>query len=182
MAIVEGSVRLAALWNGVRGMLRNRANAGLLLFWAMCLTGCWSRGPAVQFVEGLVVFEGQPVADATVFFTPEISGSLAQAGLPATGRTGADGTFRLNGFRGARAGAGTAVGMYVVTAVKLESDPIPEPDATGVLPQAPPDQKVRNLLPAAYSDTKTSPLRVEVKKGRNQYRFELTAKPAGEVK
>jgi len=158
--------------------LRNGLLVAVGVMCGLAVTGCWSRGPVVQFVEGVVVFDGQPVADATVFFTPEGDA----AGLPATGRTTADGTFRLNGFRGARAGAGTAIGTYVVTIVKFESAPIPEPDASGVLPQAPPDQKVSNLLPAEYAEGTTSPLRVAVKEGRNQYRFELVGKPGGEAK
>jgi hypothetical protein len=162
--------------------LRKSVLAAVLVLFGLAVTGCWSRGPAVEFVEGVVVFGGQPVADATVFFTPEGDDDATASGLPATGRTTANGTFRLNGVRGARAGAGTAVGTYVVTIVKLESDPIPEPDASGALPQAPPDQKVRNLLPTEYAETKTSPLRAEVKKGRNQYRFELTGRPGGGLK
>lgn len=161
---------------------QRRASAVMVIALCAVLSGCWSRGPSVQFVEGLVKYEGQPVADATVFFTPEaVDGDIA-TGLPATGRTGPDGVFRLNGFRGARAGAGTTVGTYVVTVTKLESDPIPEPDASGVLPQAPPNQKVYNLLPAAYADSKTSPLRADVKNGRNEYRFELTGEPGGEAR
>jgi hypothetical protein len=163
-------------------VVQRRAVTVIVVALCAVLSGCWSRGPSVQFVEGIVEFEGRPVADATVFFTPESGDAANPPGLPATGRTGPDGMFRLNGFRGARAGAGTAVGTYVVTVTKLESDPIPEPDASGVLPQAPPNQKVYNLMPAAYADTKTSPLRAEVKNGRNQYRFELTGSPGGEVK
>ena len=163
-------------------VVQRRAIAVILVALCAVLSGCWSRGPSVQFVEGLVEFEGQPVADATVFFTPEGGDAANPSGLPATGRTGPDGVFRLNGFRGARAGAGTTVGTYVVTVTKLESDPIPEPDASGMLPQAPPNQKVYNLLPAAYAEPKTSPLRADVKNGRNQYRFKLTGKPGGEVK
>lgn len=136
----------------------------------------------VEFVEGVVVFDGKPVADATVFFTPESGDGSSPPGLPATGRTGTTGEFRLNGFQGARAGAGTAVGTYIVSIVKQEGDPIPEPDASGVLPLAPPNQKVRNALPAVYATAKTSPLRAEVRKGMNQYRFELSGPPGGDVK
>jgi hypothetical protein len=166
----------------VKSVLRHRVTAVMVAVIGVSLAGCWARGPVVEFVEGVVVFDGKAVGDATVFFTPESSSGSNAPGLPATGRTGADGTFRLNGFRGARAGAGTAVGTYVVTVIKQESDPIPEPDASGVLPPAPPNQKVRNVLPVVYATTKASPLRAEVRKGRNEFRFELTGPPGGDVK
>lgn len=163
-------------------MLRHRLAAVMVVALGVTLTGCGARGPAVEFVEGVVVYDGKPVADATVFYTPESSQAANPPGLPAAGRTGADGTFRLNGFRGAKAGDGTAVGTYVVTVIKQQSDPIPLPDASGVLPPAPANQKVRNVLPVVYTNTKTSPLRAEVRKGRNEFRFELTGPPGGDVK
>ena len=148
--------------------------AALLLFVAI-LVGCGHRGPAVEFVEGTVLFENKPVASGTVFFLPEADDV---DGIPAIGRTNVDGMFRLNAMQGARAGAGTAVGRYRVTIIKQTSPPIPEPDASGVLPPPPDNFEVRDLLPAIYADRETTPLRADVRPGRNQFKFELVEPPS----
>lgn len=147
----------------------------LFLVYACCVTGCGSRGPKVEFVEGLVILDNQPVADATVFFLPLDAEDAGQGGLPAAGRTGSDGSFRLNATQGARAGGGTAVGTYLVTVTKQEGPPVPEPDASGYLPPAPTNFKVRDLLPARYGDRETTPLQADVQPGNNRFRFELTS-------
>jgi hypothetical protein len=136
--------------------------------------GCGKRGASVEFVEGVVLVDGDPVAGATVFFSP-VANAGGSSGLPAAGRTGTDGKFLLNATAGARPGAGTAVGEYVVTVVKRESDPVPEPDASGRLPPQPPEVEVRDVLPRRYSIEATSPLRAEVCKGANKFLFELTS-------
>ena len=143
---------------------------------ATAVCGCGRRGPAVEMVEGVVLLDGEPVEGATICFSPAESGGKGEAGLPAAGRTGAGGTFRLNAIGGARSGSGTKVGEYVVTVMKQESDPMPEPD-----PNAPPtvvEIRVRELLPKAYRLPATSPLKATVKKGLNTYRFELSSSAA----
>lgn len=134
--------------------------------------GCGPRGPAVEMVEGVVLLDGKPVEGATVFFSPVSSADEARAGLPAAGRTGPDGAFRLNAGGGAKPGAGTKVGDYIVTVIKQESDPLPPPDLEKP-PAAPPEITVRDLLPDVYKLAATSPLRATVKKGDNVYRFDL---------
>lgn len=149
------------------------AMATLLPMIAMAaIVGCGPRGPAVEMVEGVVLLDGEPVGGATVFFSPAPKDGKPQGGMPAAGRTGAGGTFRLNAVGGTKAGAGTKVGEYVITIVKQESDALPAPDPNG--PPAPPgDIKLRDLLPAIYKLGMTSPLRATVKPGKNTYRFEL---------
>ena len=125
------------------------------------IVGCGRRGPAVEIVEGLVLLDGQPVEGATVLFSPE-----------AAGRTGPDGGFRLNAAGGAKFGAGTKIGDYVVTIVKQDHDPVPPPDPDKP-PSGPPNVKVWDVLPVVYKHAVMSPLRATVKKGKNSYRFEL---------
>jgi hypothetical protein len=132
--------------------------------------GCGRRGPAVEMVEGIVLLDGQPVEGATVLFSPETLGS--DGGLPAAGRTGSDGVFRLNAAGGAKFGAGTKVGDYTVTIVKQDHDPVPPPDPEKP-PSGPPNVKVWDVLPVVYKHAITTPLRATVKKGKNSYRFEL---------
>lgn len=128
-------------------------------------------------VEGVVLLDGKPLEGATVLFSPIATGDAASAGLPAAGRTGPDGAFRLNAGGGATPGAGTTVGDYIVTVIKQESDPVPPPDLDKP-PALPPEITVRDLLPVKYKLGATTPLRATVKKGKNAYRFELDSKAA----
>ena len=130
-------------------------------------------------VEGVVVLDGKPVEGATVFFSPAAGGGADDPGLPAAGRTAADGGFRLNAGGGATPGAGTKVGEYVVTVIKQEPDPVPPPGFTASSPTVK-EIEVRDLLPAVYKLGATSPLRATVKPGRNTYRFELDSKAGAE--
>ncbi len=141
--------------------------AGLIV---AAITGCGRRGPAVEMVEGTVLLDGEPVEGATVLFSPESSG--AERGLPAGGRTGRDGVFHLNAAGGAKFGAGTKMGDYVVTIIKQDHDPVPPPDPDKP-PSGPPDVKVWDVLPVVYKHAITTPLRATVKKGKNTFRFEL---------
>ena len=128
-------------------------------------------------VEGVVLLDGEPVEGATVLFSPAPTGDAGTAGLPAAGRTGPDGAFRLNAGGGAKPGAGTKMGDYIVTVIKQESDPVPPPDLDKP-PALPPEITVRDLLPARYKLGATTPLRATVKKGKNAYRFELDSNAA----
>ena len=83
----------------------------------MIAVGCGKPGPQVQYVEGVVVLDGEPVADATVVFVPE-----AADGLVATGRTNAEGRFTLTSVRGGKPNGGALVGEYAVTFSKADYD------------------------------------------------------------
>lgn len=155
------------------------SKVGLTLFTVSMAAalGC-SRGPAIQYVEGLVTLDGQPVEGAIVSFTP------SGPGLRAAGTTDTSGVYRLNPLTG-RAGGGTLVGDYLVAVRKWDyQDPGPAPD--------PSDQKAyaawqgkslsaansepTYVTPKAYGDNATSGLKASVKKGRNSgeaFRFDL---------
>jgi hypothetical protein len=149
--------------------------------WAVILTatsivGCGPKGPAVEMVEGKILLDGEPLAEALVGFSPAGGG-----GLPAAGLTGADGSFRLNAVKGAKPGAGTAVGEYVVTVAKRVTEGPAGPSGTddpnygksaGVLVEP----KVKNLVPDVYGDPKTSPLKASVVAGKNAFEFKLDSK------
>lgn len=150
--------------------------AGLV---GVAIVGCDRRGPAVEFVEGIVLLDGQPVEGATVLFSPEARGP--EGGLPAAGRTGSDGGFRLNAAGGAKFGAGTKTGDYIVTIVKQDHDPVPPPDPNEP-PSGPPNVKVWDVLPVVYKHAITTPLRATVKKGKNTFRFELDSKAKADPK
>jgi hypothetical protein len=130
----------------------------------------------VELVEGAVLLDGKPVEGATVFFSPTATTGGKVAGLPAAGRTGPDGGFRLNAGGGAKPEAGTAVGEYVVTVIKQESDSLSAPNLDAPPRPPPANIDVRDLLPTVYKLGSTSPLRATVKPGTNSFRFELDSK------
>ena len=111
--------------------------------------------PRTLPVTGRVLWEGQPLADAVVVFTPE-------KGRPATGITNAAGQFVLSTFK-KNDGAVTGVHRISITA----RDPAPgatkEPAGAG-----------RRAIPARYGDPTTSPLTGEIRQGPNVFEFNLT--------
>jgi len=146
-----------------------RAACGMVILVA---AGCGKTGPQVHFVEGGLLLDGQPVADATVVFVPE-----ATNGLVATGRSNAEGRFTLTSVRGGRPNGGALEGDYAVTFAKADYDlkgtgKTRDDDLDGV--------PLIHLIPPQYGDASTSGLKATVKKGRNigpDFRFELISGP-----
>jgi hypothetical protein len=171
---------------------RRRAAAVWLLAGAAALptvAACRPSGPPVQMVQGVVTLDGRPIEGVAVTFTPVVAGG---SGIEAFGNTGADGSYTLSAFRGAKPGSGTLIGEYVVTCAKVTGGgdpaevPPPRPDA--------PDTEVEKwrreeaqrrrtmraplvyVVPQAYGDGHTSGLRATVEKGHNsgaRFRFDL---------
>lgn len=147
---------------------------------ALSFTGCGGpKGPKVEYVEGVVTFDGKPLEGASVGYSPVAPGQ----GLPAGGQTDASGRYRLTAVRGGKPGGGTAVGDYGVMITKQEIIPPDEP-APPPPPGSPPNAaRIRSVIPEAYGEMATSGLRVTVKPGRNtspEFSFELdssTPKP-----
>jgi hypothetical protein len=155
--------------------MRGRCAALLL---ALAITGCGGqRGPKVEYVEGLVTLDGKPLDGASVGYSPVTPGK----GLPAGGKTDAQGRYRLTAVRGGKPNGGTAVGDYGVSITKQERVPDTEPPPPPPPPGSrPPDPiRLRWLIPEAYGETATSDLRASVKPGRNtgpEFSFELDSK------
>ena len=126
---------------------------------ASVVTGCSKSG--LVRVEGIVLLENEPVAEATVLFIPE-----GGTGQPAQGMTDESGKFQLTTFKendGARPGA------YKVTVTK--SVPPPQP------PEAEPGdsrsivahfkaikehKQEKSPLSSIYADVKTTPFHYTV--------------------
>ena len=131
-------------------------------------TGCQKRGLQVNFVEGVVLLDGKPVADATVEFAPASAGALT-----AIGRSDAEGRFKLTSSRGGPPKGGAVAGDYTVLLKKADYDlkgtgKTRADDLDGV--------PLIYEIPQRYGDLKTSGLKVTVKKGRNDgpdFRFDL---------
>ena len=155
--------------------LRVAACAVFLGIAVLAACGCGGKS-GVEFVEGVVLFNGEPLDDAVVAFSPLQRGQ----GLPAVGKTGPDGKFTLTvipqGKR--RKGTGTAKGDYLVSVSKQSVEyPTPPPgavpDAMGII--KPPPPKVTDITPTRYGDIKTSGLTVSIVAGRNQPKLELSS-------
>lgn len=157
---------------------------------ALATAGCGPSGPAVSMVTGMVTLDGSPLSDAIVEFTPvENPGSdTPPDGIPAVGKTQADGSFTLNA-QGAAPGAGTGVGNYIVTIKKAEypqveniseDDPrygTPEHEA---LQRAADNAKPTYIVPQPYGLQQTSGLTAKVGSGVNEFTFALDSKFSGE--
>ena len=158
------------------GVARKTAAYGAFLGIALLsLCGCGGEA-GVEYVEGIVLFNGEPLADAAVAFSPVQPGE----GLPAVGKTGPDGKFTLTvvppGNR--RPGTGTAKGDYLVSISKqIVEWPLPppdaRPDAMGIIKNPPP--KVTFITPRHYSECKSSGLSATIVAGRNQPTFQLSS-------
>ena len=175
-------------WSGHGSFTRSFIHGSRVM--AICLfavglalaVGCGrSTGPAVEFVEGVVLLDGQPIEGADVGFSP-VAGSLA-----AYGRTDSAGQFRLTTGQGGKRLAGAPIGDYAVTVIKWRNrleDLGPRPDEADAKAlaewlaqeKAIGDMPPEYIVPKAYGDKVTSGLKATVKSGRNvgpEFRYEL---------
>lgn len=148
---------------------------------AVVQSGCGPAGPATQAVSGVVTLDGKPVEGATVTFSPSSS-----TGAFASGITKADGRFSLNAaVAGAKAGAGTLVGEYRVSVLKVESPEVSrtdDPNAPGYDPLASVTAKPaapKYVVPKAYGDPAASGLSAKVEKGGGSFDFALKSSYTG---
>jgi hypothetical protein len=132
------------------------------------VAGCGRGGPVVHFVEGIVLLDGAPIAEANVAFSP-----TGGEGLPAVGRTNESGIFHLTSTRGGLPEKGAAAGVYTVTITKAEYDLGGKPPpADGDFSNVP----VRHVVPEPYGVAATSGLTATVKPGGGKadtFRFDL---------
>jgi len=157
--------------------------AGLCSVLLLLASGCRQTGPAVQFVEGRITLDGQPLEEAIVSLVP----STGSTGLPAYGMTNSDGMFVVTSVRGGRVGAGAVAGDYIVTVQKKRT--ANEADiGINITRQEYEKQKldhkkyeyfqpVIQVVPTAYNAADSSGMRVIVKKGRNTgpgFHFDLS--------
>jgi hypothetical protein len=85
---------------------------------AVLLPGC--GGERVAPVKGRVMFNGEPVKEAALTFSPTAAGNRLEAGTPATGFTEPDGTFVLSTFS---KNDGALVGTHSVNVVVDDTNP-----------------------------------------------------------
>jgi hypothetical protein len=137
------------------------ACTGILIGTIGVAAGCNRRDLDLAPVEGLVLFDGAPVADAAVVFAPVD----AEKTLPAVGSTDAEGKFTL--ITANRPGA--IVGNHRVAISKTETITIPQKRGF-------PLYKLKEHIPEKFGNFDTSGLTAKVEDDDNEVKFELSSK------
>ncbi|MDR2117782.1 MAG: carboxypeptidase-like regulatory domain-containing protein [Planctomycetaceae bacterium] len=139
------------------------------LFVLFNLTGCSNNdGPRTEYVEGTVIFNGEPLSKALVAFHP-----VNDTGIAATGTTNEQGIFRLTSLRGGTKDAGAVAGEYRVAISRNKDEPSSfreEESADGRISKIP---VFESLIPKKYNHPAKSGLTVTVEKKKNQFQFSL---------
>lgn len=147
------------------------SRCALLLVGSLALVtgGCGDDGPAMAPVTGLVTYQGEPVAEASVVFNPD-------KGAPSSTFTDSAGKFKLIGPGGVE---GVVVGPGTFTVLKMEKVEAP---ATDIEDPAERTRKMaehrylnppKSLLPKKYGNLDQSDLNFTVAEGENNFTLEL---------
>lgn len=131
-------------------ILSSIAMGSLLLVLAGC-GGSPDSGRIMGAVEITVTFDGQPVTDGTVQMIVPGEGKAAGGDLDSEGKISLE---------------EVEIGRYTVF-VTPPSEPPPEADKKSLPPKA------YDNIPKKFRSESTSPLNAEVKKGTNEFSFEL---------
>jgi hypothetical protein len=119
-----------------------------------------------------VKYNGQPVGDAVITF------SRQENSPPAYGVTNANGLATLSTFD---SNDGAILGEHSVAIIKQEFDTtaqdVPQESEDYVpSPGASPPPVIKDLIPRKFSQATTSGLTANVKRGGNEFTFDLKAK------
>lgn len=138
------------------------------------VTGCGEKSLPVNSVTGQVTLDGQPFDDVTITFTPISEGEMSFAA------TDAQGKYALSTL-GAKPQAGAMVGEYGVSFDKTVPDGARPTEAELADPDFEPAKKydmdkMKQMVPAKYTDSSTSGFTVKVEKGKNEHNFDLLSK------
>jgi hypothetical protein len=123
---------------------------------AILLAGCNRSGLNLAPVEGLVTYNGAPLADASVMFKPD-------QGPFAMGVTDSTGKFSLMTANH----EGAIIGSHQVAVSKAETRVRHDPSA------AMPVYETKPLIPPKYFEVSTSNLTAEVVDDDNHFEFKL---------
>lgn len=126
-----------------------------------------AQRPKTVLAQGVVTYNGEPLAGAIVIFVPPTGGTAASSA------TNAAGQFDAKAFP---PDPGAVPGTYKVTVTK--NAPMPEAPSTPASHDSPaiPEAKPVSLVPAKYTDAKKTPLTVTLdEKGNTDIKLELKA-------
>ncbi|MBP3531290.1 MAG: carboxypeptidase regulatory-like domain-containing protein [Thermoguttaceae bacterium] len=145
--------------------MKNFALCLVALSMLAVLPAC-SKTIKTEGVTGVITYNGEPLADATVKFIP-----VDSTGSQSYGKTNEKGEYKLQTLLGA-ADAGTTPGEYKVTVDCIETV------ETGNMIEENGEEKeetiARSLIPAKYNNAETSGLTATVAPGDNTINFDLS--------
>ncbi len=125
-----------------------------------------SKAIKTEGVTGVITYNGEPLANATVKFIPTDA-----TGSQSYGKTNEKGEYKLQTLLGA-ADAGTTPGEYKVTVDCIETV------ETGNMIEENGEEKeetiAKSLIPPKYNNAETSGLTATVAPGDNTINFDLT--------
>ena len=138
---------------------------GLVALAMLTVLPACSKAIKTEGVTGVITYNGEPLADATVKFIPTDA-----TGSQSYGKTNEKGEYKLQTLLGA-ADAGTTPGEYKVTVDCIETV------ETGKMIQENGEEKpetiAQSLIPAKYNNAETSGLTATVAPGDNKIDFAL---------
>jgi hypothetical protein len=134
---------------------RNGCRRVFLAAAAIFVAGCNRSGLDLAPVEGVVTFNGSPVAEAGIMFAP-------QQGPTAMATTDAEGKFTLTTANH----EGALIGPHRVSISKVETIAIPQPRGF-------PLYQHKSHIPEKYADLSTSELTADVQDDDNHFTFDL---------
>jgi hypothetical protein len=143
---------------------------GLVALAMLAVLPACSKAIKTEGVTGVVTYNGEPLADATVKFIPTDA-----TGSQSYGRTNEKGEYKLQTLLGA-ADAGTTPGDYVVTfdcIEAVETGNMLEENGEEVA-----ETIAKSLIPGRYNNPETSGLTATVVQGANTFDFDLTTEAA----
>jgi len=155
-------------------MLRTSISLGLILL-VVGMVGCGHRGKGlkVEYVEGVITLDGEPVPKASVTFIPLTETEGAEA---AGGYSNDQGVYKLTSGNG-DAEKGALAGEYRVLVSKIEAKDLTEGREYGASTGYSVTWSQTQLLPTIYQSRDKSPLTATVKKGKNKIPLELKKNP-----
>lgn len=141
----------------------------LLVAVLLCLlfVGC-SRGPRIVPVRGKITLDGQPVKDADVMFVSQPGGRLA------VGKTDAAGKYSLSTHP---EGNGALEGEHSVVVSSFRDETTAGTNTPEGAVSGSSLVKIVWLVPEKYSKPNGSGLTATVKRGQQEYDFELKSEP-----
>ena len=139
---------------------------GLVALAMLAVLPACSKAIKTEGVTGVVTYNGEPLADATVKFIPTDA-----TGSQSYGKTNEKGEYKLQTLLGA-ADAGTTPGEYKVTV-----DCITTVETGNMIQEngeEKPETVAESLIPAKYNNAETSGLTATVAPGDNTINFDLS--------